>query len=210
MSNPFQTLIPDARAFLSTLRQNNTRAWWAANKATYDADLKAPALLLLDIVAAELGAATGQSLSPKLFRPHRDVRFSKDKTPYTTHLHMAWSVPSGAQPGYFFGISPSYLRIGAGVMGLEKDRLLRYRAAAGAGKARAIIEPLLSQGFTMDPPALKRVPPPYDKDHPEARDLRRKSFTLWADLAVDSTELISTLLCGFRSLHPVTEFLEAL
>jgi uncharacterized protein (TIGR02453 family) len=65
---------------------------------------------------------------PKVFRIHRDVRFSKDKTPYNTHLHMMWSRGGEAKaPAWFFGAAPDYLTFGMGVMGLEKDTLTRYR-----------------------------------------------------------------------------------
>lgn len=92
MPDPFARLITDARTFLGELAQNNTRDWFAVHKARYDGTLKAPALLLLDQVAHDLGPQTTQGLGVKLFRPYRNVRFSRDKTPYHTHLHMMWTL----------------------------------------------------------------------------------------------------------------------
>ncbi len=96
MPDPFADLIPQARAFLGELSSNNTRDWFTAHKTRYESKLKAPALLFLDQVAHDLGRSTGQSLRPKLFRAHRDVRFSKDKTPYHTHLNMLWTIEADA------------------------------------------------------------------------------------------------------------------
>ena len=77
MPDPFSQLIPEARAFLSELAQNNTRDWFNDNKPRYEQQLKTPALHLLDQVAAQVG----DGVTTKLFRPQRDIRFSKDKTP---------------------------------------------------------------------------------------------------------------------------------
>ena len=88
MADDFAQMIPDARDFYARLAQNNTRDWWTEHKSEYEARLKAPALLFLDITADWLRDLSGSTITTKLFRPHRDVRFSKDKTPYNTHLHM--------------------------------------------------------------------------------------------------------------------------
>lgn len=88
MTDRFARLIPDARAFLTELSANNTRDWFTTRKSRYEADLKAPALALLEEGAQAIARITGQMPHTKLFRPHRDVRFSKDKTPYHTHLHL--------------------------------------------------------------------------------------------------------------------------
>jgi uncharacterized protein (TIGR02453 family) len=80
-------------------------------------------------MAEDIARATGKPHVPKVFRIHRDVRFSKDKTPYNTHLHMMWSRGAEATraPAWFFGAAPDYLTFGMGVMGLEKDTLTRFR-----------------------------------------------------------------------------------
>jgi uncharacterized protein (DUF2461 family) len=81
--------------------------------------------------------ATGKPHVPKVFRIHRDVRFSKDKTPYNTHLHLLWSRRRGGErPAWFFGASPDYLTFGMGVMGLEKDTLTRFRQMIDDGRRR--------------------------------------------------------------------------
>ena len=77
----FSTLISDAKTFLRDLALNNTRDWFHAHKTVYDTKLRDPAKALLEEMSPRLSTLTGCPISTKLFRPHRDVRFSKDKTP---------------------------------------------------------------------------------------------------------------------------------
>ncbi|PSL21821.1 TIGR02453 family protein [Shimia abyssi] len=212
MTHDFDTLIPDARAFLRELSQNNTRDWFLANKNSYDTQLKAPALALLDILAATLETDTGQVPSTKLFRPHRDVRFSKDKTPYHTHLHMLWSTPP---TGWFLGISADYVTVGAGVMGFDKSALTSWRAAVDhSGETISqTLTALTEIGARLSDPELKRVPAPYAKEHPHADLLRRKSMTAWFDLSetdIQKGGLITRIKTAFSELSPLESALRSL
>lgn len=81
MSDGFAEMIAQANGFFTQLRENNTREFFEAHKATYNSEIKKPAELLADLLAEDLARTTGQAHKPKLFRIHRDVRFSKDKTP---------------------------------------------------------------------------------------------------------------------------------
>lgn len=185
MPDLLSNLIQDARAFLGELSENNSRDWWGANKPTYDAKLKAPALQLLDELTGDLSRLTGAAVDTKLFRPHRDVRFSKDKTPYNTHLHLLWSpaFTGAGRPGYFFGISPEYVTLGAGQMEFGKEALASWRSTIDES-GRAIsnaTDALTASGFRLSEPALKRVPAPFDKNHPHESLLRHKGITAWRD-----------------------------
>lgn len=186
MPDAFQSLIPDTRQFLSELATNNNREWFLEHKDRYDSMLKRPAGLLMAQVSADLAKIYECEVQSKLFRPHRDVRFSKDKTPYHEHLHMLWTADlGGIQPlGFFFGISPTYISVGAGLMAFDKDTLMSWRAMVdgplGADLAD-MVEALMSNGFRVADPELKRVPAPFDRDHPRADLLRRKSLSAWRD-----------------------------
>lgn len=186
-ADPFARLIPEARAFLSELATHNEREWFAEHKSRYETELKAPTLLLLDQVAHDIGRKTGSPPKPKLFRPHRDVRFSKDKTPYTTHLHMMWSLPGagGQNPAIFFGIAPDYVTVGGGIMGFDKPVLTQWRAAIDGGfgdAVQATLDGLAKQGLKPREPELKRVPAPFDKAHRHGTLLRRKGLAVWREL----------------------------
>ncbi|WP_270729456.1 TIGR02453 family protein [Shimia sp. Alg240-R146] len=210
MPSEFSRLLPDARAFFNELAQDNTRDFFLAHKPRYEADLRAPALVLLDTISADLQRAYGATPTQKLFRPHRDVRFSKDKTPYHLHLHMLWSTPP---VGWFLGIARDYLSVGGGVMGFDKDGLIDWREVVDGPKGdtlAAIISDLQSKGARLDEPDLKRVPAPYDKDHPQGDLLRRKSMTVWFDLSdadVAKHGLHSATLTAFEKLNPLQEAL---
>lgn len=91
MTAPFANLIPDARSFFAELRQNNTKDWFDAQKARYTDQIRKPAEALAEVLTEDFSRLTGRRLTPKVYRINRDTRFSKDKSPYNTHLHMLWS-----------------------------------------------------------------------------------------------------------------------
>jgi len=186
----YATLIDDARQFYTALDANNSRDWWLENKDTYDTKLKACALSLLDEMAPRIADISGAQVTTKLFRPHRDVRFSKDKTPYNTHLHMMWALESGARqdPVFFFGIGLDYVTAGAGIMGFDKPVLDDWRKFVDLDTDRIlkICNALTSDGASFREPSLKRVPSPYDKDHKAADLLRMKGVVASKELgAID-------------------------
>ena len=108
-------LIARTQEFYRTLAQNNSREGWQDNRATYDTAIKPAAEAMLADITPRLSELTGEQVYPKLFRPYRDTRFSKDKTPYKEHLHIAWMIREGRQEtGYFFGIEPDRVLWAAG------------------------------------------------------------------------------------------------
>ncbi len=206
----FDGLIGDARGFLTQLAANNNRDWWQDNKARYDAQLRAPALALLDRMQPVLAGVSGTEVAPKLFRPHRDVRFSKDKTPYNTHLHMMWRLETGARqdPVFFFGVGLDYISAGAGMMGFDKAVLVDWRKFVDLDTARIMgtVTGLEAQGVRFREPALKRVPPPYDKEHAAERLLRMKGMVGSVDLPATGP-LEALLGDAFKLLWPLNEML---
>lgn len=208
MTSPFQTLIPDARAFLAELSDNNNREWFNTHKTRYESALKKPAKLLLDDIATRLEAKLETPITTKLFRANRDIRFSKDKTPYTRHLHMMWSPQgSGTQPVYFFGIAEQYVKAGAGLMSFDKPQQTAWRAWVSEREGDMLqtqLDALQNDGVILSKPELKRVPSPFDQDHPRAELLRRKSLVLWSDIEQASTEtdLPTALTKAFASFEP--------
>ncbi|ABD52922.1 DUF2461 domain-containing protein [Jannaschia sp. CCS1] len=211
MSDGFDTLITRANAFFTDLRANNTRDFYEAHKAAYTTDIKKPAELLADLFAEDLAKRTGKAHKPKLFRIHRDVRFSKDKTPYNTHLHLMWSRP-GLGPTWFFGSSSDYLILGMGIMGLEKDGLTAYRQMVDrqGDNLSDAIEASGAQISDWGPDPLKRVPKPYDQDHPQAELLRRKALALSTDLPAgwEGDGLLKTLNKMIPALLPTWKVLD--
>jgi len=212
-ADPFARLIPDARAFLERLTADNSRDWFMVHKPEYDARLKHPATLLLDQIAHDIGRQSGRKVTPKLFRANRDVRFSRDKTPYHTHLHMLWSVRGDGDqaPGLFFGISPDYVTLGGGLMGFDKPGLERWRKAVDGpfgDRMASLLDSLEQQGFSRRAPDLKRVPAPYPPDHPNGDLLRHKGLTVWRELPGDMwPSPVSALHQTYDSLAPLFDLL---
>lgn len=204
------SLIADARQFYGTLAGHNNRDWWLANKGTYDKALKAPALALLEDLTAPLATLADAPVKGKLFRPHRDVRFSKDKTPYNTHLHMMWGIETEARqsPVFFFGIGLDYVTVGAGIMEFDKAVLEDWRKFVDLDTQRimGIVDGLQASGYGLREPALKRVPAGFASDHPAAQLLRMKGLV--ASREVTQTGGLSNVVLGhFKALWPLNDLL---
>jgi len=182
MTDGFTQMIDDSNAFFTELAANNTKDWFAPRKDHYTANIKKPAALFAEILAEDFSQISAAAHTPKLFRIYRDVRFSKDKTPLNAHLHILWSQNSDAPfaPAFFFGSDPSGITVGTGVMGLQGEALTRYRAFVDNWGDR-LDEAIAASGLAPSdwgPPALKKVPKPYDHDHPHAVHLKRKSLII--------------------------------
>jgi uncharacterized protein (TIGR02453 family) len=170
-------------AFLTDLRANNTREWFADNKAAYERTVKKAGGDFAAQICVELEALTGIAHAAKIFRIHRDLRFSKDKTPYNTHLHISF-LPERTNVAWFFGLDPDGMAVGAGVFGFEKAALAAYRdrvIGPDGDRLAAILASLENDGVRVGEPALKRVPQGFDPDHPRASLLRHKGLTVWSD-----------------------------
>ncbi len=204
------TLISMSQSFYRALAQNNTRDWWQENRGTYDDALKPAALTVLERLTPALAEIADAPVKGKLFRPHRDVRFSKDKTPYNTHLHMMWQVdaPARQTPVFFFGIGTDYVTAGAGMMGFDKPVLEDWRKFVDLDTKRVmgIMDTLHANGLRLRDPALKRVPTGYAPDHPAGRLLRMKGCVATRDIG-SPADLHSTLLSAFRDAAPLNALL---
>ena len=161
----------EALDFYDGLAADNTKTYWTAHKAVYDKAVLAPMTELTEELAAEFG-------EPKIFRPYRDIRFSKDKTPYKTHI--------GATIGdsRYVQLSVEGLGAGAGLWEMDPAQLGRYReAVAGDGpgaELEQIIAAIEQAGITVHGHgALKSAPRGYPADHPRITLLRYKGLTAW-------------------------------
>jgi uncharacterized protein (TIGR02453 family) len=161
----------EALEFYEGLQADNTRSYWLAHKTTYDECVLAPMQALLAELEPEFGAG-------KIFRPYRDVRFSKDKTPYKTHIGATLA------GGGYVQLSASGLAAGSGRWHLDPDELARYRDAVADDvsgvRLAAIVAELRAAGSDLaSRDALKTVPRGYPKDSPRAELLRQKGIAAW-------------------------------
>lgn len=160
--------------FYEDLENDNSKSFWTAHKTIYDEAVKAP----LEELAAELGKRFGQY---KMFRPYRDVRFSKDKTPYKTHQGVWFD-----EAHLYLQVSAAGLYVGGGYWHTSTPQVQRMRRAVDDEVAGAQLERTLAgvrrRGFEVRGELLSRVPAGYDKEHERADLLRHKSLTAAKDL----------------------------
>ena len=169
--------------YLQGLQANNTKEWFEANKAHYVTHIKDAAAQFCDDLTPRLAARYDTKVTSKVFRIHRDLRFSKDKTPYNAHVHIGFTdAITGAT--WMFALHPDGLVIGFGVFVFEKSKLAQWRdAVAGSAGCELtdILDTACKTGLRLPEPELKRVPSPYEDDHPNANLLRRKGLAIWQD-----------------------------
>jgi len=217
MADGFTELIDKSNEFFAELANNNRKDWYEPRKAFYTAEIKKPAELLGEILAEDISRRTGKPHKPKLFRIHRDVRFSKDKTPYNAHLHLMWAQGAEGSPAWFFGASPDYLIVGMGLMALRGETLGKYRAfvdSYGNDLAAAIDTAAITAGASISdwgPEPLKRVPKPYAPDHAHGDLLKRKALALSAPLAEGwrAAGLVPAIQTTLKALLPVWTLIDA-
>jgi uncharacterized protein (TIGR02453 family) len=184
---------PELFAFLNELRDHNDRDWFAANKDRYEAAVLEPALAFVEDMGYRL-----QEISPHLradarrnggsvFRIYRDTRFSKDKTPYKTHVGIYFRHARSGEAdtaGLYLHLAPGSVFMGAGIWHPGSPALKRIRDALVARpddwrEAVAAVRPTWN---LADGESLKRPPAGYKADHPLIEDIKRKSFAITSPL----------------------------
>jgi uncharacterized protein (TIGR02453 family) len=194
----------EAVEFLAKLEANNNREWFKANKKVYDEAVHEPMELLL--VALDERYGSGNS---KVFRIYRDVRFSKDKTPYKTFQAAHFAA------GYL-SLSPEGLYMGTGAYMMDGPMLNRYRAAvADDGTGAAFVKlaaALRKKGYVIEGhgDALKTVPRGYDKDHRRAELLKEKSVLVgktFASSDLRTPKLVDKIAKVVTDVAPLTQWL---
>lgn len=181
---------PELFQFLRDLKANNDRDWFKANKKRYENHLKDPSLAFIADFGPYLTAisphftAIPRAVGGSLFRIYRDVRFSKDKSPYKTHagLHFRHVAGKNAHtPGFYLHLEPGGVMCGVGIWMPDNPTLTLIRDAivGRSDEWAGLKEQMAADGFSwMSEGALKRPPRGYDKDHVHVEDLKFKSFAV--------------------------------
>ncbi len=209
---------PDTLRFIRDLEKNNDRAWFVANKDRYEGAVKDPALRLIADFAPKLAKLSPHFMATprSLFRIHRDTRFSKDKSPYKTHvgIHFRHDHAKDAHaPGYYLHIEPKSVFAGVGIWHPEAGalRLIRERIVEDpAGWKRASRGKAFLGTFELAGDLLKRPPKGFDPDHPLIEDLKRKDFIGVVELDdafVTKGDLPERLAKAFAAGTPLMRFL---
>jgi uncharacterized protein (TIGR02453 family) len=194
MSAVEPSFTPELFAFLRELAANNHRDWFTANKHRYVAEVQEPALAFIEDVGLRLPevsrhfVADPRTTGGSLFRIHRDIRFSKDKTPYKTQVGIQFRHERTRDvhaPGFYLHLEPGSVFMACGTWHPDRDTLHAIRTAIAAKPQRwtAIVEePAFAERFRLGGEALKRPPAGFDKEHPLIDELKRKDFIAVCDL----------------------------
>ena len=210
---------PALFSFLRELRENNERPWFEANKARYEADVKAPLVAFLDAFRPRLFDISPHFVVGAPFRIHRDIRFSKDKSPYKTHAAAHARHESATHdvhaPGFYVHIEPGSVFVGAGMWEPDNRTLAKVRDALVADPAawkKLVSAKRFRERCALEGESLQRVPSGYDRQHPLADELRRKSFIAVVRLderAACSPAFLDEVTAAFEVTAPLARVLTA-
>jgi uncharacterized protein (TIGR02453 family) len=169
--------------FLEELKRHNDRAWFQENKERYERFVKRPLAAFAEALAPRLERIAPGYGCPRIFRIHRDVRFSHDKSPYKTQASVQFQRAVASrdvhQPGFYVHLEPGGCFVGAGVYAPDPKSLARVRAAIAARPAAwAPLSKLPLWGGSY-----ARPPKGVDPDHRFVEDLKRKHFLCCVDFA---------------------------
>jgi uncharacterized protein (TIGR02453 family) len=188
------TAMPETRfstntfRFLVELSLNNTRSWFETNKPRYEALVREPALAFIQDLRPHLKrisphlVADDRKVGGSLIRVHRDVRFSRDKSPYKTNIGIQFRHEVGKDvhaPGLYVHIAPDNCFLGCGVWHPDakalrairehiRDHSSRWQSAVGGRRFRS--------DFALDGASLTRPPKGFEATHPLIDDLKRTDF----------------------------------
>ena len=216
----FAGMPDEGLAFLEDLEERNTKEFFDAHKQVFREQVQAPFAALIEAAAARLRRSVPGLEGPKVHRIYRDLRFSRDKTPYKTSMsgwvtHPA-SAPGRLQGSYYLNVGPAGMYAGGGLYRPGRPELERLRAAVADPDAGPELERILrraaGQGMELWLDPLRRVPRPHPADHPRAELLRARSLTLlrrhergpWLLTA----ELLERVVADWRALVPLNRWLE--
>lgn len=201
------TIPTAAHAFYVELEQD--KDWWQANRSTYTEMVEEPLKGVLQAGAKRFGGQV------KLFRPHRDVRFSNDKRPLRTDAVGGLGSPDGPAIRYL-RVDADGTVIGAGAPKPPREHLAAFRARlagdpVAAGGLLDIFAKLENDGFELPDDPLRTAPRGYPADHPAIELLRRRSFGAERRLApgaLDNPDGAELIFATWTTLDPLVRWLE--
>jgi uncharacterized protein (TIGR02453 family) len=178
VSAAFRGWSEACQRFFIGLELDNSKRYFDANREAYEVEVKGPMVALMDSLAGDYGEG-------KIFRANRDIRFSKDKSPYKTNI--AATAGMNGRGGYI-SLDARGLTVAAGRYELTPQQLNKYRKKVAADSTgaplAAIVAKLEKAGYGIGGEALKRVPAGWPQDHPRARLLKHKILYIYKNLGL--------------------------
>ncbi|HTY10448.1 MAG TPA: DUF2461 domain-containing protein [Bacteroidota bacterium] len=209
--------------FLNKLKKNNNREWFEKHKQDFESEVKLPMQSLIASLQPYFESFAPEfDVSPKrsLFRIYRDIRFSKDKTPYKTHAAAHFVLrgkPKGIEgSGFYLHIEPGSVFLGGGIYMPDSDQLKKIRRAI-AGQSKEFLGIVKDKNFVrtfkgIDGDKLQRVPAGYQPDHPMAEWLKLKQFFVgvdWKEEKCYKAQFVKDVAKIFEQAMPFISFLNA-
>ena len=207
--------------FLVELRVHNDRDWFLKNKGRYESAVRDPFLgLIADLAPALQKIPPGFIADPRpvggsMMRIYRDIRFSRDKSPYKNSVAARFGPTAGkaAAPALYLHLEPGSCAIGAGMWHPEPGPLKQIRDAIVEDPKRwqkITSGKVFGSGCRMFGDVLKRPPAGYNPDHPQIEDLKRKDFAISSSLTdkqVSAAGLLEEIVERYRVTGPFVKFL---
>ena len=220
MTNPYFT--SQGMSFLKRLEQNNERDWFHEHKSEYEDLIRTPAMNFIDDMENDLAhlsphfLAIAKKVGGSLMRVHRDVRFSKDKSPYKTNIGIQFRHEMGKDvhaPGFYVHIEPCDCFVGVGIWRPDSTALGKIRDSIIERDTywlAAINDKKFKKNYELSGETLKTAPRGYDKSHPLIDDLKRKDFIAishMSDKDVLSKNFKQQVIKRFAEAEPYMQFL---
>ena len=206
-------VLSSSVSFFKKLKKNNNRDWFAENK---------PKFKKLELEIKAFGEELKDRLNEfdnvdrfKLFRIYRDIRFSKDKTPFKTHFGLTWHRTKPLnRGGYYLHISPGKNFLACGFWDPNPNDLKRIRKELeyDAKELRDIIssKEFFSVWGNLEGSELKTAPRNFDKNHPDIDLIRKKQFIFsisYSDEEVCEPQFINKLENALKMVRPFTDYM---
>jgi len=208
--------------FFEELSRNNNRDWFEQNRARYEREVREPMLAFIADFGPRLRKISAYYVADprpsggSMMRIYRNLRFSRDKTPYRTNAAAAFGHRDGAHfnsPSFYLSLSPAEAFAGVGVWHPQADTVAKIRDAIVAHPSKwksAVNDRKFRARFEIMGDMLSRPPKGYDANHPLIEDLKRKDFIGGAEftrMEVCSAEFMDLFSSACASASPFMKFL---
>lgn len=208
----FQGFPKELFTFLEELEVNNNKTYWESHRDVWENSVQEPVQALMSDLEVDFGPL-------RTFRPQRDVRFSKDKSPYKTWVGVTTSEQAVGGIGSFLRLEATGMRLAVGSMVMDPDQIKRFRAAVASDAAgnefEEVTRQLAAKSLQVGPgrkPILQRTPAGFPKDHPREEILRWKGAVVIKEYKhanwLHGPKVIDTVRDVWEGAAPLIEWIE--
>ncbi|MGH2945655.1 MAG: DUF2461 domain-containing protein [Solirubrobacteraceae bacterium] len=204
----FHGFAPEVFEWFAGLQRDNSRAYFAATRDLYERDVRGGLEDMLDELSEQLGGTV------RVFRQHRDLRFTPDRSPYKTRTYGVIHDLAGA--GLYVELSSRGLYAGTGYHTMARDQLDRFREAVADDRSGPLLAEAAATaergGLELAGDALRTAPRGYPRDHPRIELLRRKALiagrALPGTAGIDRNAALTHAAGTWRAAQPINAWLD--